>query len=180
MPDASMPSDRRPADRAPVGWGAAFAALPLEQPAADPWPRVAMRLGGRRTLRWPLGLAAAAALVLAVALPLRFAQQAPVPDDGAAELERLYAQSAQLETLLAWARDERVASGNAVAVATRLDARIAGIDAALAQPGLPPQRQRALWQERVDALRELTVFEANRRWLATRGERYDVALVRVD
>lgn len=180
MPDAYVHDSRSPA-----GWGVAFAALPQEAPPDDPWPRVAARLAGHGRWRWPLGLAAAAALVLAIALPLRLAQHAPAPaavatDADAATLQRLQAQSAQLEALLAWARDDTVASGNAVAVAARLDARVAAIDTELAQPGLPSQRQRALWEQRVAALRSLTAFEANRRWLATQGQRYDVALVRVD
>ncbi len=181
MPDATIPDTRAPAD-----WGAAFATLPQEAPPADPWPRVAARLAALRHRRWSLGLAAAAALVLAVVLPLRLAQHAPTPapatiaNADAATLQRLQAQSAQLEALLAWARDDTVASGNAVAVAAQLDARVAAIDAALAEPGLSPQRQRTLWEQRVGALRSLTAFEANRRWLVSRGERYDVALVRVD
>ncbi|HVI25634.1 MAG TPA: hypothetical protein VM576_05500 [Xanthomonadaceae bacterium] len=182
MPDTTVPDTRAPAD-----WGAAFAALPQEAPPADPWPRIAARLAARRSHRWPLGLAAAAVLVLAVVLPLRLAQHTStsvpatvVAGTDVATLQRLQAESAQLEALLAWARDDSVASGNAVAVAAQLDARVAAIDAALAEPGLSPQRQRTLWEQRVGALRSLTAFEANRRWLVSQGERYDVALVRVD
>jgi hypothetical protein len=90
----------------------------------DPWPTIAARLGPRRN---PAGwLALAATLVLAVALPWKLQHDAVpavhAPDATPAprgELESLYAQSAQLESLVAYARDDRVASGSAEAVATR-------------------------------------------------------------
>ena len=178
MPDLHPPAAR--------DWAAAFAALPQDTPPADAWKRVAAHLdAGARRRHWPRWVGVAAALVLAVALPWR--QFAPAPPAhapqataDAAGLARLQAESARLETLLGYARDDRVASGSAVALSAQLDARVAAIDAALAQPGLAPQRQRALWRARVQALRTLAAFEANRRWLASQGERYDGALVRVD
>ena len=176
MPDLPTPRD----------WGEAFAALPAETPPADSWARVATRLDARAApARWPRWLAVAAVLALAVALPWRLFERAHVPATPQAAaidpaLPRLQAESAQLESLLAYARDERVASGSAAALSAQLDARVAAIDAALVEPGLAPARQHALWQQRVDALRTLAAFEANRRWLASRGERYDGALVRVD
>ena len=81
---------------------------------------------------------------------------------------------------MSYARDEQVASGSAAALSSRYDARIADIDAALGQTGLSEERQRTLWQARVDTLRSLAAFEANRRWLANQGERYDGTLARVD
>ena len=175
MPDLSAPRD----------WGEAFAALPAETPPAESWTRVATRLDTRQApARWPRWLAAAAVLAVAVAVPWqRFEHAREPPAQMAAvdpSLSRLQAESAQLESLLAYARDERVASGSAAALSAQLDARVAAIDAALVEPGLAPARQHALWQQRVDALRTLAAFEANRRWLASRGERYDGALVRVD
>ena len=95
-------------------------------------------------------------------------------------LARLYTESARLEALVAYARDDQMATGAAASLAARYDRHIADIDAALAQPNLPTGRQQALWQARVDTLRALAAFETNRRWLATQGERYDGALVRVD
>src|SRR3546814_3048620 len=56
----------------------------------------------------------------------------------------------------------RVASGTAAVIAAELNARVAVIDAALMQPGLPPQRQSELWRERVRVLRAFTGFESNR------------------
>ncbi len=174
------------------GWSEAFAALPLERPDADTWQRIAGRLDARRNRRWPVWLATAAALVLAVALPWRQWQQDPAVDTSKGHakataavapnetLEQLHAESAQLEALLAMARDERVSSAAAASVANDLDGQLAQIDAALMQPDLPLARQRALWRERVQTLRTVVGFEGTRRLLAAEGERYDGALVRVD
>lgn len=179
----------------PDGWHDAFAALPLEQPPGDGWSRLAARLHVRRRPQWTKRLAIAAALVVAVALPWRLhtSQDLPVtdreaepvavtatPKSGNVSLDQLYAESAQLESLLQVARDDRVSSGAAAAMSSELDARITAIDAALMQPGLSPERQLWLWRGRVEALRSLTSFESNRRWLAANGERYDGAIARVD
>lgn len=185
MPDAIT------RDPVPRDWPGAFAALPLERPAADSWTRIAARLDARRQRRWPAWLAtAAAALLLAVALPWRMGQQdvaidpaTPVKEAVATSnesLQQLHAESAQLEALLAMARDERVSSAAAASVANDLDRQLASIDAALMQPDLPRARQLTLWHDRVEMLRTVVGFEGTRRWLATQGERYDGALVRVD
>jgi hypothetical protein len=168
----------------PSNWGDAFAALPTADPP-DRWPAIAARIGRRRNaIGW---FALAATLVLALALPWKLQHDAvpnsaPAPHAAPArnELETLYAQSAQLEALLAYARDDRVTSGTAASVSAQLDQRVASIDAALAQPHLSTTRQRELWRQRVEALRTLASFESNRRLLSARGERYDGALVRVD
>ncbi len=179
MPDA-IASTTPPRD-----WTEAFAALPLEAPAAQGWARIAARLDARRRPAWPVWLATAAALALAVGLPWKFGhdRQPQLPSVTSTEptaLEALHAESAQLEALVAYARDERVASASALAVAGELDTRIGTIDAALRQPQLPAAQQLELWQQRVDALRALAGFESTQRWLAAQGERYDGALVRVD
>lgn len=184
MPDAFI---RTPA---PQGWHEAFAALPLEHPAAGGWMRVAARLDARRRQRWPAWLATAAALLLAIALPWRMGQQdaavepaTPVAQTAPASnesLQQLHAESAQLEALLAMARDERMSSAAAASVANDLERQLASIDAALMQPDLPRTRQLALWRDRVETLRAVVGFEGTRRWLAAQGERYDGALVRVD
>lgn len=96
------------------------------------------------------------------------------------ELERLYAESAQLEALLNLARDDRVSSGTAAALASDFDAQVARIDAELVQPGITRDRRTRLWRERVDALRQLTAFESTQRLLAAQGERYDARLVSID
>lgn len=184
MPDATT------RNTAPRDWQDAFAALPLERPAADSWTRIEAQLPTRRQPRWPIWLATAAALLLAVALPWRMGQQevvrepaAPASDAVATwedTLQQLHAESAQLEALLAMARDDRVSSAAAANVANDLDRQLAAIDAALMQPGLSRARQLDLWRDRVEMLRTVVGFEGTRRWLATQGERYDGALVHVD
>jgi hypothetical protein len=169
----------------PLTWGDAFAALPQMDPP-DHWPAIAARTGRRRAraVGW---LALAATLLVAIGLPWKLQHEqgsatqahmvAPVPRG---ELDTLYAESAQLEALLAYARDDRVASGNAEVVSGRLDQKLALIDAELGQPGLPATRQRELWTQRVATLRALASFESNRRLLSARGEHYDGALMRID
>ena len=184
-------------------WNAAFAALPLERPDTDAWADIAARLpahlpASRKPSPWIARVAIAAALALAVVVPLRMLGPAtPATDDAAPaqvatatlapspaptgdSLETLYAQSAQLEGLLTLARDENVATGAAIEVGVDLDLELARIDAQLRQPGLDATRQLALWQARVDTLRSAVSFESTRRWLAANGERYDGSLVQVD
>ena len=95
-------------------------------------------------------------------------------------IEPLYAESARLETLLALARDDRAASATAVALGSDFEARVAGIDAALAQPSLTARHRLELWSERVSALRTYASFESTQRALAASGERYDAMLVSID
>jgi hypothetical protein len=102
------------------------------------------------------------------------------------ELERLYAESAQLEALVAMARDDRVAiTGTAATLASQYDAQVAEIDARLialgtTQRGATREERMRLWRERVAALRELAGFESTQRLLAAHGERYDAMLVSID
>lgn len=186
MPDANP---RKPLP--PTTWGDAFALLPAESPPAGGWSAIAVTLDARRRSRKPLWFATAAAVLLAVALPWKL-QWAPSDDAqprawpearpvaAADPLEPLYAESAQLESLLAVARDDRFASGTAAVLASEFESQLASIDAALMQPGLSGEQRQALWQQRVDSLRTLTSFESNRRWLAAQGSSYDAALVVVD
>lgn len=175
-------------------WHDAFAALPLETPPAGGWTALASKLGtprrARRT-RAPLWFATAAAVLLAVALPWRLQwfepeADAPRPWPDATPLaaadpyEALYAESAQLESLLAAARDDRVASAPAALMVNALDVDLATIDAALTQPGLSPEDRLALWQQRVDSLRTLATFESSQRWYAAHGTSFQAALARID
>lgn len=181
------------------GWDEAFARLPGETPPVDAWRRFAASLdaGGRTRSATPgmnrravggwLALAAVLALVAVVPwqpMPAPDAVPSGTIDPGAPRttptLAQLHAESALLETLLAHARDGRVASGSAAAMTADLEARLAAIDAALARPGLAPASERALWAERVQALRALASFEGTRRWLAANGEQYDGVLVQVN
>ncbi|HZH42719.1 MAG TPA: hypothetical protein VEY50_01355 [Lysobacter sp.] len=77
MPDADSRLHRLP----PASWGEAFAALPLEAPPAEAWPRLASALERRRrpARRWIGGAALAASVVAALALSLpRLQDQNPV------------------------------------------------------------------------------------------------------
>ena len=109
-------------------------------------------------------------------------ESAAVVADDAPErtLESLYAASTQLETLLALARDTRVESGPAAALAGALDADLATIDAQLAQPNLPSAERLSLWQARVETLQASAGFESQLRLIAAHGGQLDGALVSID
>lgn len=186
-----MPDTHSPLRSAPRDWSEALSALPLDTPPAGGWNAVSARLDARRRSRWPLWAASAATLALALALPWRLERpaadvataQAPAassPSSAADPLEALYTESAQLEALLVFARDDRVSSGTAALVSEALDEQLSAIDLALMQPGLSRDEQLGLWQQRVEGLRAATGFESNRRWLAAQGGRYDAALVTLD
>lgn len=96
------------------------------------------------------------------------------------DLERLYAESARLEALVAIARDDSVASAPATLLTASLDERIGHIDGALSQAGLERGQRLQLWQSRVEALRELAGVETTQRWLSARGETWEAGLVLVD
>lgn len=188
-----------PGQRRPVTWAEAFARLPTEAAPAESWGRLAAALDAvaaprRRRVHPSAWLALAATLALAVALPVQRAWesardretvQASAPGAGtgtgaATSLDELHAESALLETLLAHAHDGSVATGPADAVAAELESRLAAIDAALADPVPDPDREHALWSERVETLESLVGLEGTRRWLAANGERYDGELVQVN
>jgi hypothetical protein len=144
-------------------------APPVSTPVAQPdKPRRATRVApAQRPIR-------------TVAPPVETTRVAAVDDPAATDLEPLYAQSAQLESLLAMARDDRVASGTSAALSDGLDARVASIDAALVEPGLDAQQRAELWRQRVDALQQLVGIETTQRLYAARGETYQAALVSID
>lgn len=102
-------------------------------------------------------------------------------EPGTAEpgMARLYSESAQLEALLAVARDERAGSGSSLLLADAFDSQVAGIDAALADPALDDTRREALWQARIDLLRQATGFAGTQRLLAAQGQA-DALLASVD
>ena len=95
-------------------------------------------------------------------------------------LQQLKAQSAQLEALVALARDERVGNASNALLSGELDAGIAVVDAALSQSDLSPSRRQELWQQRVDLLQQLAGVEATSRWLAAQGASNETLLVSVD
>ena len=75
--------------------------------------------------------------------------------------------------------DAHVGSASALLVADAIDAQVAGIDAALGDPGLEPDARERLWQARVDALQQAAGFESTQRLLASGGHS-DALLVAVD
>ena len=179
--DAPAPASQAVATSAsphPVAAAAAGVATPSDAVDSLPIPTpVAKRDATRRATRTPpsqrpIRTAAGAADAT------RIAATAEVP--ASTDLEPLYAQSAQLESLLAMARDDRVASGTRAALSHDLDARVAAIDATLIQPGLSDVQRSDLWSQRVDALQQLVGIETTNRLYAARGQRYDAALVSID
>ncbi|WP_133500847.1 hypothetical protein [Cognatilysobacter terrigena] len=95
-------------------------------------------------------------------------------------LDDLRAESARLEALVAYARDDKMQSAAAAMLTGDVDDRLHVIDAALSQAGLGDAERLDLWTRRVDALRELAGLEGTQRWLAAHGESYEDALARVD
>jgi hypothetical protein len=95
-------------------------------------------------------------------------------------LLQLQAQSAQLEALVAMARDDSTGSASGTLLTSELDANIAAIDAALSQVEVSAEQRTTLWQQRVEALQQLAGVETTERWLASQGALYDAALVSVD
>lgn len=152
MPDPTLP------DRHDQALAAALRALPLADPGDQAWPRLARQLRAqvrpRPTLRrwWPLAAAAALALVL---LPWATTPPDAGPGVGRGELEAgLIAQSQWLEGLLATpALSPPARDGDVALLELGLQARLGGIDAALADAGPAPTP--ALWQARVDTLAQL-------------------------
>lgn len=153
--------------------GKAFAALPLERPQRDAWPRVSQRLRQRQRSRRPLhwALAAAALLALALWLPRPMAP-ATMPDEAlvasapaADELGRLKQSSAHLESLLRELQDEGEDAGAAMLQA-RLQDEIAGIDALLASSPTSPEIEHWLWSERVLRLQRLAGLSSSSQMLA--------------
>lgn len=180
-----MPDDVLPANGIPITQ--AFAALPLESPDASAWPALARRLAPPRRApsRWPLALAAAAVIGLAIfALP----REASTPDvaataangganaAGPGELAALMSESARLERLVAVASDDGASSASAAALSLALEDSLKDVDGELAA-NTDPARQLSLWQQRVDLLRDVARVETSRHYLAAQGRNFDVALV---
>jgi hypothetical protein len=161
--------------------------LPLLSPPRSAWPALEAKLAARRprhrAVPW---LALAAALALAAVLPRWLAAPAPVdapvvataavaaPDATAAPrpatLAALMAESAQLETLIAWGPAEPVESAVAASLGSALQDRIESIDALLARPDTDPEALLPLWQERVLRLRQLAGLASTQQLLAANGE----------
>lgn len=180
-PTASVATAPSPPSRRDTPQAAPVVTAPVDAPVeatpiATPTPRLA-RVDHRKPRATPRRAAATShdiAPVLADATP------ASTDADNRTALDTLYATSAQLESLLALARDTRVESGPAAALAGDYDAELAAIDAHLAQPALPAGEQLRLWQARVDTLQQAAGLESQLRALAASGRRLDGALVSID
>ena len=170
--------------------GVALAALPMPAPERSAWPLLAARLQQSRPRsarrRWPIAVAAG---LLALALlprgwlgmdtPADLAATAGTADDASAQrlqVAGLMAESAQLERLVAAARDDGATSGTAAAVSLSLEDRLRTVDADLSAATSTAQ-QLPLWQQRVDLMRDMAAIEASRHYLASQGGNLDVALV---
>lgn len=162
----------------PVPPAATRSVAPL--PAAIEAPAVSTPIARRDAPRRNTRIAPSGRPIRTIAPPAEITRVASVDAPATTDLEPLYAQSAQLEALLAMARDERVSTGTSAALSEELDARLAGIDAALVQAGLDAAQRAHLWSRRVDALQQLVGVETTNRLYAARGQRFDAALVSVD
>jgi hypothetical protein len=160
--------------------------LPLLTPPRSAWPALEAQLAARRPRRGALPwLALAAALALAAVLPRLLTAPGPVdaPVEATAAvaapqaatpppatLAALMAESAQLETLIAWGPAEPFESAVAASLGSALQDRIESIDALLARPDTDPEALLPLWQERVLRLRQLAGLASTQQLLAANGE----------
>lgn len=171
--------------------GQALAALPLEAPDRSAWPLLAAKLHPRRRLpRWPVALAAG---LLALALlptgwlpgtsetptaetPIQAPTRGPTASAQRLELAALMSESARLERLVASASDDGASSGTAAAMSLELEDELRALDAEL-EANRDPARQLALWQQRVQLMRDVAAVETSRHYFAAQGGNFDVALV---
>ena len=93
-----------------------------------------------------------------------------------ARLDALYTESARLEAVLAQLPDRSAGNVAALAVSAELQDQVTHIDLALSQPALPDDTRAALWEERVDTLRQLTGVEATQRWQVALNDDGDSAV----
>ncbi len=186
MADDRLPSSwLQHGDRAPaIPLGLALAQMPSESPVRDAWPLLSRRLAApRRAPRWPLALAASLViglLSLPASLRAPVAPAATASASGAAaernaQLAALMSESQRLDRVLA-AADTGASSATAAAMSLEYEDGLHTIDAAL-EANRDPARQLDLWQQRVQLLREAAAVETSRRYLASEGRNFDVALV---
>ncbi|WP_156383429.1 hypothetical protein [Pseudoxanthomonas sp. Root65] len=97
-------------------------------------------------------------------------------DAAPARLDALYTESARLEAVLAHLPDSGTGNVAALAVSADLQDQVAHIDLALSQPALPDVTRTALWEQRVDTLRQLTGVEATQHWQVALNDSADAAI----
>lgn len=113
----------------------------------------------------PTDIATTPSLASASTVRPTVARAAPVPPEAEpARLDALYTESARLEAVLAQLPDSNTGNVAALAVSADLQDQVSHIDLALSQPALPDATRTALWEQRVDTLRQLTGVEATQRW----------------
>ncbi|KFN43527.1 hypothetical protein [Arenimonas oryziterrae] len=170
---------------APLPIAEAFARLPLESPDASAWPLLSARLAKQqRKPRWQV--AAAAAVLIGLGWMLFPRGEAPTQIAGTdtsasgtsstPDLAGLMAESARLERLVAAASDDGASSANTAALGLALEDSLRSLDSELAVAS-DPAAQLALWQQRVEVLRDVASLETSRHYLASQGQSLDVALV---
>lgn len=149
-----------------------------EAPVLPASPRAALRGASPPASR---GDAVASSRPVAPSQPVAAStdSDAAPPTDDAARLVALREESARLEALVAYARDDRLTSAPAAVLSATLDDRVRLIDTALMQPDLDASDRASLWGERVGALQELASLAGTQRWLAAHGASMD-AVARVD
>jgi hypothetical protein len=84
-------------------------------------------------------------------------------------------ESQRLERVIA-AADDASSSASAAALGVELEERLHAIDGAL-EANRDGARALGLWQQRVQLLRDVAAVETSRRFLASEGRNFDVALV---
>lgn len=181
MPDLGHPTPNDHSHRdAALSIGEALRALPLEAPSRSAWPAVAPQ--APRMARWPYALATAAALALALLLPVPGDAPFDAAGDGAtvlaaADLDALQQESARLERLIAAVNDDPLQPADALVLGLAFEDELAGIDSqlAVARPG---SRDAALlWQQRLDVLSRYAELQSSRQLLASAGQPFETTLV---
>ncbi|GAB2523521.1 hypothetical protein [Lysobacter humi (ex Lee et al. 2017)] len=179
-PRAAQRSDAAPRAAAVAEGPRMAAAVPVDQTTtARPAPRSARSDLPRRAATTRRTVTARPTLAADVASITDRSNDASPTTTPAADLAALRDESARLEALVAYARDETMASGPAAVMSAAVDDRLRLIDAALSQPGTDDRALAALWRGRVDALQELAALEGTQRWMAVHGASMDT-VARVD
>ena len=172
----------------------ALRALPLDTPPRSAWPGIAAaaKLDQPRrpvVTRWPYAFATAAALALAVLLPVpgdvpggetnAIATDAASDTTTPVDLPALMQESARLERLIAAVNDDPLQPADALVLGLAFEDELAGIDDALATAPRGSRDAQELWQQRVDTLSRYAELQSSRRLLASAGQSFETTLVAV-
>jgi hypothetical protein len=161
----------------------ALQALPLEAPGHSLWPQLQAHIPKTPVRsKWPMALAASAALAVAVLL----SQGPAIPDAAmdrpaaaAGNLVQLMDHSAQLENDFYALQDDTLSSATVIAANLSIEDRLAAIDSRLmADAGSADTL--ALWQERIDLLSQGVSLNRTNAAYNADGRHYDLALASVN